>query len=79
MLGPPVAGQLNEVEEQDGEANYQGLPHLNAVDASQDVNGICTEHGQHSHVYKVENTCKNWANDEEMIGDYKNITLHNIM
>ena len=65
MLGPPVAGQLNEVEEQDGEANYQGLPHLNAVDTSQDVDGIRTEHGQHSHVYKVENTCKNWINDKK--------------
>lgn len=58
MLGPPMAGQLNEVEEEDGEANYQGLPHFNAVDTGQDVDGVCTEYSQHTHVHKVENTCR---------------------
>ena len=58
MLGPPVARQLNEVEEEDGEANYQGLPHLYAVDTRQDVDGVRTEHSQHTHVHKVENTCR---------------------
>ena len=56
MLGPPVTGQLDKVEEEDGEANYQGLPHLNAIDPSQDVDGISTEHSQHTHVHEVENT-----------------------
>ena len=56
VLGPPVTGQLDEVEEEDWEANYQGLPHFYAVDTGQDVDGVCTEHGQHTHVHKVENT-----------------------
>ena len=55
MLGSPVSWQLNEVEEKNGESNDQGLPHLNAIDASQNVDGVGAEDSQHPHVDKVHN------------------------
>ena len=42
--------QLYDVEDDNGNSDDDGLSGLNAVDASHDVDGICTEDSQHAHV-----------------------------
>ena len=54
VLGAPGAGQLDQVEEEDGGGDDDRLAHLHPVDARQDVDGVGAEHGQHAHVDIVE-------------------------
>ena len=50
--------ELQQVENDDGAGDEQGLTWLDAVDAGQDVDGICAEYCEHPHVDVVENTCR---------------------
>ena len=57
LTAGPLTMELKQVEEDDGARDEQGLSWLNAVDPSQDVDGVCAEHSQHAHVNVVQNTC----------------------
>lgn len=50
--------QFNGIEDQNGACNNQGLSHLQAIDARQDVDGICAEYRQHAHEDVVQGTLK---------------------
>lgn len=50
--------ELQQVEDDDGAGDKQGLTGLDTIDARQDVDGICAEHREHSHVDIVENACR---------------------
>ena len=54
--GPPTM-ELQQVEEDDGARDEEGLSRLDAVDPGQDVDGVGAEHSQHAHVNVVQNTC----------------------
>lgn len=58
----PHTTKLQQVEEDDGAGDEQGLTWLDAVDACKDVDGICAEHCKHSHVDVVEDTCRRSLN-----------------
>ena len=45
---------FTEVEDGDGGGDDDGLTDLEAVDPSQDVDGVGAEHGQHSHEHVVK-------------------------
>lgn len=59
-LSPVIVTQwtveLLEIEDDDGAGNDNGLAHLDAIDAGQDVDGVGTKDGQHAHVDIVEET-----------------------
>ena len=48
------ARQGHQVEDGDTGRNDDALPHLEPVDASQDVDGVSAEDSQHAHVEVVE-------------------------
>ena len=54
VFGAPGSRQLQEVEEKDRGGNDSRLAHLNAIDPSQNVDGVGTKHGQHAHVEIVK-------------------------
>ena len=56
VLRAPGSRQLYDVEQQDGGGNDGGLSNFHAVDASQNVDGVGAEHGQHAHVDIVQQT-----------------------
>lgn len=56
MVVTVISTQLQQVEDDDGAGDEQGLTRLDAIDACKDVDGIGAEYCQHSHVDVVENT-----------------------
>ena len=56
VFGAPGARQLHEVEEDDGGSYDHRLADLDPVYPGQDVDGIGTEHCQHTHVQVVEDS-----------------------
>lgn len=53
--------ELQDVEDDDGAGDEEGLPGLDAIDPSQDVDSIRAEHSQHSHIYIIQDTWKDKA------------------
>ncbi len=54
----PHTTELQQIEDDDGAGDKQGLTRLNAIDACKDVDGVCAEYRKHSHVDVVKNTCR---------------------
>lgn len=50
-------GEVQQVVEGDRESNDEGLADFHAVDASEYINAIGAEGGQHRHVEVVERAC----------------------
>lgn len=55
--------ELQQVEDDDGARDEQGLTRLDAIDSSQDIDGVGAEDCEHSHVDVVENTCRGSRNE----------------
>ena len=51
-----ASAERHQVEDDNTEGNDDALTDLQTVDASQDVDGVCAEHGQEAHVDIVEHT-----------------------
>lgn len=58
MLRALRAREFQDVEEEDGEGYDDRLPHLHTINASENVDGISTEHSQHPHIHKVQDICR---------------------
>ncbi len=58
MLGAVAraSGEFHHVEDEDGQRDNDGLPHLHSVNTGKNVDGIGAEHSQHPHVHIIEHT-----------------------
>ena len=61
-------GEVEEVVEDDGERDDEGLRGFGAVDPCEDVDAICAERGEQGHVQVVQRTCRRARLQEEGSG-----------